>query len=110
MPSRRASAGKASAPHVRVVGAGISGMTAALRLLQRGYRVTIYEDKDRVGGNLAGFEEGGVRYDVYPHLFGNWYLNFWELAEGDLKLTRGDGNGATFEPRYTFKVLDRGRF
>jgi hypothetical protein len=27
-----------------------------------------------------------------------------------LKLTRGEGDGASFEPRYTFKVLDRGRF
>lgn len=110
MPSRRASAGKGGAPHVRVVGAGISGMTAALRLLQRGYSVTIYEDKDRVGGNLAGFDEGGVQYDVYPHLFGEWYHNFWKLVEGDLKLTRGDSGGTSFEPRYTFKVLDRGRF
>jgi hypothetical protein len=110
MPSKRSRAGKTDAPHVVVVGAGISGMTAALRLLQRGYRVTIYEEKARVGGNLAGFEEDGVRYDVYPHLFGDWYRNFWDLVEGDLKLTRGDGDGASFEPRYTFKVLERGRF
>ncbi len=99
-----------TAPHVVVVGAGISGLTAALRLLQRGYRVTIYEQKAIVGGNLAGFEADGVAYDVYPHMFGNWYQNFWNLVEGDLGLMRGDGPNAAFQPRYTFKVLDRGKF
>ena len=34
--------------------------------------------------------------------------NFWSLVEGDLHLKRGEAGA--FEPRYTFKVLDRGRF
>jgi zeta-carotene desaturase len=85
-------------------------MAAALRLLERGYRVTLYEEKNRVGGNLAGFEADGVRYDVYPHMFGDWYRNFWNLVENDLKLERGDSDSAAFQPRYMFKVLDRGAF
>ena len=41
-------------------------------------------------------------------MYGEWYENFWHLVEGDLELKRGDGGA--FEPRYTFKVLDRGKF
>ena len=90
------------------MGAGISGLTSALRLAQRGYDVTIFEEKAEIGGNLAGLESHGARYDVYPHMYGEWYENFWNLVEGDLHLKRGDAGA--FEPRYTFKVLDRGKF
>lgn len=40
---------------VIVVGAGIAGMTAALKLAQRGYDVTIYEGQDMLGGNVGSF-------------------------------------------------------
>jgi phytoene dehydrogenase-like protein len=92
-------------PHVHVVGGGISGLTAALRLAERGYKVTVYEEKKEVGGNLAA--PGG--FDVYPHMFGTHYQNFWTLAERDLGLRR-QGEGRDFEPRDTFKVLDKGKF
>ena len=49
-----------------MVGAGISGLTSALRLAQRGYNVTIFEEKPEIGGNLAGLESDGAHYDVYP--------------------------------------------
>lgn len=38
--------------HVAVVGAGIAGLTVALRRLARGDRVTLFEACDRVGGQL----------------------------------------------------------
>lgn len=88
------------------MGAGISGLTSALRLAQRGYNVTIFEERAEIGGNLAGVEANGTQYDVYPHMYGQWYDNFWNLVEGDLHLRRGEA----FEPRYSFKVLDRGKF
>jgi phytoene dehydrogenase-like protein len=91
-------------PRVHVVGGGISGLTAALRLAERGYKVTVYEEKTQLGGNLAARD--GL--DVYPHLFGTHYHNFWTLAERDLKLRRGEGGD--FEPRYTFKVLEKDKF
>ena len=79
-----------------------------MRLAERGYRVTVYEEKSDIGGNLAGYRMNGARYDVYSHMFGNFYQNFWDLAERDLGLERGEG--ADFEPRYTFKVLAKGKF
>ncbi|MEG3626965.1 protoporphyrinogen oxidase [Streptomyces poriticola] len=49
---------------VVVVGAGIAGLAAAHRLLQRGARVTVLEASDRVGGKLLPGEIAGVRVDL----------------------------------------------
>ncbi|RPF37005.1 protoporphyrinogen oxidase [Streptomyces sp. TLI_185] len=48
---------------VVVVGAGIAGLAAAHRLLQRGARVTVLEASDRVGGKLLPGEIAGARVD-----------------------------------------------
>ena len=91
-------------PRVAVVGGGIAGLTAALRLAQSGCQVTIYEAKDRVGGNLSSAGEPGAPYqDVYPHIFPDWYANFWSLFENDLGLTRKEH----FAERWAVKVLDK---
>ncbi|MEV7991387.1 protoporphyrinogen oxidase [Streptomyces sp. NPDC086077] len=47
-----------------VVGAGIAGLAAAHRLLDRGARVTVLEASDRVGGKLLPGEIAGVRVDL----------------------------------------------
>lgn len=39
-------------PSVAVVGAGPAGLTAACRLAQNGYAVTLFEQSDRIGGAL----------------------------------------------------------
>lgn len=69
---------------VAVIGGGIAGMTAALRLAQRGFAVTLYEASSVLGGNLASVPVGGMPRDVYPHMFCDWYLNFWDIVERDL--------------------------
>lgn len=43
--------------HVAVVGAGLSGLTAALDLAHKGYRVTVYEASDRMGGRICELPE-----------------------------------------------------
>lgn len=50
--------------HVVVIGAGIAGLAAAHRLLQRGARVTVLEASERVGGKLLPGEIAGVRVDL----------------------------------------------
>ncbi|MET7288368.1 protoporphyrinogen oxidase [Streptomyces sp. NPDC005573] len=50
--------------HVVVIGAGIAGLAAAHRLLERGSRVTVLEASDRVGGKLLPGEIAGVRVDL----------------------------------------------
>jgi protoporphyrinogen oxidase len=55
---------------VGVIGAGILGLTAALRFMQAGARVTVIEREDRVGGLVASFEIGGSFLErFYHHLF-----------------------------------------
>src|SRR4029079_2139149 len=62
------------APRVTVARGGLSGIAAALRLAQRGYRVKLYEQQPELGGNLASRPSpGGVALDVYPHMFLSWY-------------------------------------
>lgn len=50
--------------HVVVIGAGIGGLAAALRLLDRGVRVTVVEASERVGGKLLPGEIAGARVDL----------------------------------------------
>jgi monoamine oxidase len=41
-----------SSPRIAVIGAGLSGLTAAYRLMQKGYDVIVYEARSRVGGRV----------------------------------------------------------
>ena len=55
---------------IAVIGAGVAGLVAAYRLLQRGYDVRVYEADDKPGGLLQTFEVGGERLECfYHHLF-----------------------------------------
>ena len=46
-----------------VVGAGLAGLTCARRVQQLGFRVTVLEARDRVGGRVLTFREfDGGRY------------------------------------------------
>jgi len=45
--------------HVAIVGAGITGLTAALRLQEQGFRVTVFERSSQPGGSIrSSLEEG----------------------------------------------------
>ena len=60
---------------VTVVGGGLAGMAAALRLLERGCRVSLYESSDRLGGK-AGANQNGPHFDEHGYkIFPLWYLN-----------------------------------
>lgn len=96
-------------PRVAIAGGGISGMAAALRLAQRGYAVTLYEAKPWLGGNMSSQRDPGsdVYHDVFPHMFSNFYVNFWDIACQDLGLKRDLGPDSDFAPRNSVKTLDR---
>lgn len=52
-----------------VIGAGIGGIAAALRLSKKGYSVTVFEANDYPGGKLSAFSLGDYRFDAGPSLF-----------------------------------------
>ena len=55
------------APHV-VVGAGLSGLTAAAELSRGGGSVMVLESGDEAGGMCRSFTMDGVVFDIGPHM------------------------------------------
>src|SRR5436190_11431896 len=94
------------APRVTIVGGGIAGLSAALRLAERGYPVKLYERSDRLGGNVGSRPAGDTQLDIYPHMYLNWYHNFWTL----LADATGEPERAGFTPCSTIWQLRRGDF
>lgn len=91
-------------PKVTIAGAGIAGLAAALRLLERGFAVTLFEESDCIGGMLRGYQlDTGEYYEHSYHMFVNWYYNFWQIVY-DI------GAQDNFAPRTTYKVLHPGEF
>lgn len=54
--------------HVVIVGGGVGGLAAAIRLRVVGHTVTIFERNDVAGGKLATFERDGFTFDIGPSL------------------------------------------
>ena len=52
-----------------IIGAGIAGLAAAIRLKSQGFSVTVFESNSYVGGKLTAFSESGYRFDMGPSLF-----------------------------------------
>jgi diapolycopene oxygenase len=52
-----------------IVGAGIAGIAAAIRLRAQGLEVEVFEANDYPGGKLTAFEQDGFRFDAGPSLF-----------------------------------------
>ena len=70
---------------VTVIGGGLAGMAAALRLAERGCAVTLYEKSDRLGGKAGANQAFGEHDDHGFHIFPPWYLNIWQLVD-ELKI------------------------
>ena len=96
-------------PHAVVIGSGFGGLAAAVRLGARGYRVTVLEQLDQLGGRASVFRQDGFTFDAgptivtAPHLFEElWALCGRRLAD-DVELRPVDPfyrirfhDGATF--------------
>ncbi len=49
-----------------VIGAGVSGLASALRLLNEGFEVELYEKNDQVGGRMGIISGAGFSFDLGP--------------------------------------------
>ena len=52
---------------IAVIGAGITGLTAAYRLHRRGFRVQVFEQADRTGGSIQTISEQGYLIESGPN-------------------------------------------
>jgi len=60
---------KTAPNNIAIVGAGIAGLAAAIRLQAMGNHVVVFEANDYPGGKLTAFTEKGYRFDMGPSLF-----------------------------------------
>jgi protoporphyrinogen oxidase len=58
----------APAPRVAIVGGGMLGLGLALKLRDRGLRVTVIEGANRLGGLAAPHQVGAVTWDKFYHV------------------------------------------
>ena len=58
-----------SSSTVAVVGAGIAGLSAAIRLAVAGKKVIVFEQNSYTGGKVTAFEQKDFRFDMGPSLF-----------------------------------------
>ena len=57
-----------------VIGSGIAGIAGAIRLVQKGYAVSVFEANNYPGGKLTTLQLGNYRFDAGPSLFTLPYL------------------------------------
>ena len=55
-------------PRAVVIGAGLGGLSAAIRLLAQGYDVTVLERREKPGGRAYQLVDGGYTFDMGPSL------------------------------------------
>lgn len=57
---------QSSQKHVAIIGAGIGGLSAAIRMAVAGWRVTVYEKNTAVGGKMSQISGDGFHWDTGP--------------------------------------------
>ncbi|RST84703.1 phytoene desaturase [Aquibium carbonis] len=69
-------------PHAVVIGSGFGGLAAAIRLGARGFRVTVLERLDRIGGRASVLKQDGFTFDRGPTIVTAPFLfeELWTLA------------------------------
>jgi phytoene dehydrogenase-like protein len=81
---------------VVVIGGGVGGLAAAIRLRAAGHSVTVFERNDVVGGKLAIYVRDGYTFDVgpslvtLPHLFDDVFRTAGTSLDEQVELVRLD--------------------
>jgi phytoene desaturase len=69
-------------PHAAIIGSGLGGLAAAIRLGARGFRVTVLERQPEPGGRAAVYRQDGFTFDAGPTIITAPFLleDLWALA------------------------------
>jgi phytoene desaturase len=59
---------------VGIIGSGIAGLAAALRIAAKGHAVTVFEKEAELGGKMGQIQKDNYRFDTGPSLFTQPYL------------------------------------
>ena len=94
-----------------IIGAGPSALVVARELVEKGWKVEIFEALDRVGGMCRSFEWNDYIVDIGPHVFHTSDKNleeYWKKKFGDL-LVEGtywtqNVKGALFDEFYDYPL------
>lgn len=55
--------------HIAVIGSGVAGLAASIRLAKKGHQVEVFEKNAVPGGKLTHFQMAGYSFDAGPSLF-----------------------------------------
>lgn len=88
--NRRAESGSVEFGSTCVLGGGISGICAALKLALEGFDVSLFEARASLGGRASAIDWNGARLDNGSHAVMGCYQNFF----GFLKLIGVSAHGA----------------
>jgi phytoene desaturase len=102
-----------------IIGGGFGGLSAAIRLLSKGYDVTIFEKLDKPGGKAYVFEKDGCKFDAGPTIITAPFLfeelfslsdrnivDYVPLKELDPFYKIFDDTGKSFEYRKDIDALE----
>lgn len=99
--------------NVEIIGAGLSGCVMARLLADKGYRVTLYEKENHIGGLLYDENYNNVYYQMKgPHVFHtnnekivNFLTRFTDIINFPLSIRANIDKKITFNP-FNFSTID----
>ena len=56
-------------PKAAIIGAGVGGLAAAIRLQAQGWQTEVWEQQSQPGGKIGEWYSNGFRFDTGPSLF-----------------------------------------
>ncbi|QGX97744.1 phytoene desaturase [Roseovarius faecimaris] len=101
--------GGAARPHAVVIGAGLGGLSSAMRLGAKGYRVSVLDRLDGPGGRGSCIWQEGHRFDLgptivtVPHVFRQLWAACGREFDADVTLM-------PLDPYYEIRWTDGSRF
>ncbi|WP_425057162.1 phytoene desaturase [Rhodovulum adriaticum] len=100
---------RAEGPQAVVIGAGLGGLAAAMRLGAKGYRVTVVDKLDVPGGRGSAIWQDGHRFDLGPTIVTvpQIFRELWKTCGRDFDQ---DVNLVPMDPFYEIVFPDGERF